>query len=278
MHNMDVEGATVIGPDRRRLGLDLRDLWTYRELFFFLVWRDVKIRYKQTVIGAAWAVIQPFFTMVVFSIFFGVLAKVPSDGVPYPVFSYCGLLPWTFFSNGMTQAANSLLGNATLISKVYFPRVLIPLSAIVTGLVDFGFALCVLVGMMLFYRIHPTWHIVWLPVFLVVSFIVALGAGLWLAALNVRFRDIRFVVGFVISFWLYATPVIYPSSLLGGRLASLVGLNPMSAVVEGFRWCLLGIGIGPGHMLLVSLGFSMFLLASGAWYFRRVERTFADVI
>jgi lipopolysaccharide transport system permease protein len=275
---MDVEGATVIGPDRRRLGLDLRDLWTYRELFFFLVWRDVKIRYKQTVIGAAWAVIQPFFTMVVFSIFFGVLAKVPSDGVPYPVFSYCGLLPWTFFSNGMTQAANSLLGNATLISKVYFPRVLIPLSAIVTGLVDFGFALCVLVGMMLFYRIHPTWHIVWLPVFLVVSFIVALGAGLWLAALNVRFRDIRFVVGFVISFWLYATPVIYPSSLLGGRLASLVGLNPMSAVVEGFRWCLLGIGIGPGHMLLVSLGFSMFLLASGAWYFRRVERTFADVI
>jgi len=255
-----------------------RELWASRELVYFLTWRDVKVRYKQTLIGAAWAIVQPVLTMVVFSLFFGRLARIPSEGIPYPIFSYCGLLPWTFFSHGLTQAANSLAGNSRLITKVYFPRSIIPLSAVLVGLVDFGLAFLVLVGMMAYYGISPGVNVVWLPGFLLLSLIASLGAGLWLSALGARYRDVRFAVPFLIQIGLFATPVIYPSTLLAGSWRFLLGLNPMTAVVEGFRWSLLRVGRPPGAMIAVSLLMALALLVSGAVYFRKVERTLADVV
>jgi lipopolysaccharide transport system permease protein len=271
--------VTVITPARQRGLQNLREIWTYRELLFFFAWRDLKVRYKQTVIGALWAILQPFFAMVVFSVVFGHFVGVPSDGLPYPIFSYCGLLPWNLFSKGMSQAANSTVSSGSLFTRVYFPRILVPTASVLTGLVDFAIAFVVLIGMMVFYRIHVTWNVVWLPLYVLIALSTALGVGFWLSSLNVRFRDVRYVLGFLTSFWLYATPVIYPSSLVGRRFGFLVDLNPLSGVVEGFRWALLGTGVPPGgRMFALSITISLTLLVSGLLVFRRMERTFADVM
>jgi len=268
----------VIKPSRGWHLPSAREIWQYRELLYFLVWRDIKVRYKQTVLGAAWAVLQPFLTMVVFSLFFGRLAGIPSDGLPYPVFSYAGLLPWTFFSQAMNQAGNSLASSAHLITKVYFPRAIIPLAAVLAPLVDFAIAFVVLIGMMLYYGIVPTVAALWLPVFLLLALMTSLAVGLWLAALNAQYRDIRYVVPFLTQLWMFATPVIYPSTLLTGVWRILLGLNPMTSVVEGFRWTLLGMGEPPGRMVWASVGMVAVLLITGAVYFRRTERTLADVV
>jgi lipopolysaccharide transport system permease protein len=268
----------IIRPSRGWVSLQLRDLWEYRELLYFLTWRDIKVRYKQTVLGAAWAVIQPFFTMVVFSIFFGSLAKMPSEGIPYPIFSYTALVPWTFFAHGLTQSSDSLVGSAHLISKVYFPRLVVPLSAVVSGVVDFVLAFVVLLGMMFYFHILPTANAVWLLPLLLLAFVTALGVGLWLSALNVQFRDVRYTVPFLAQFWMYATPIAYSSSLLPQPWRTLYGLNPMAGVVEGFRWALLGTQTAPGPIIVVSSLAAVGLLVSGAFYFRRMERTFADVV
>jgi lipopolysaccharide transport system permease protein len=269
--------VTVIEPSRGWVELKWRELWEYRELLYFLIWRDIKVRYKQTVLGAAWAIIQPFSTMVVFSIFFGRLAKIPSEGIPYPIFSYAALLPWTFFANGMNQASNSLVGSANLITKVYFPRLVVPLSSVLSGLLDFAIAFVVLLGMILFYGVRPTAAVIWLPSFLLLALATALGVGLWLSALNLQYRDIRYAVPFLTQFWLFATPIAYPSNLLSEPWRTLYGLNPMVGVVEGFRWALLG-SKPPGPMLGVSAVAAVLLLVSGAYYFRRMEKTFADVV
>jgi lipopolysaccharide transport system permease protein len=267
-----------IEPSQGWVSLKLDELWRYRELLYFLTWRDITVRYKQTLLGVAWAIIQPFFTMVVFSLFFGRLAGVASDGVPYPIFSYAALVPWNFFSNGLTNAANSLVGNAKLIAKVYFPRLVIPIATVLSGLVDFVLAFLVLLGMMFYYGITPTLNIVWLPWFLLLALVTALGAGFWLSAVNVQFRDVRYVTPFLVQFWLFATPVAYPSSLLSEPWRTLYGLNPMVGVVEGFRWALLGTNTAPGPIILASSLSALLLLASGAYYFRRMEKTFADVV
>jgi lipopolysaccharide transport system permease protein len=267
----------VIRPSRGWVPLDLRELWAYRELAYFLVWRDVKVRYKQTALGAAWAIIQPFTTMVVFSLFFGRLAQVPSDGVPYPIFSYVGLLPWSYFAGALASASNSMVGNAGLLTKVYFPRLIVPLSSVIAGLVDFAIAFVVLAGMMLYYNIVPTGAVALLPVFLLLAMVTSLGVGLWLAALNVEYRDVRYTLTFLIQFWLFATPVAYPSSLLSEPWRTLYGLNPMVGVVEGFRWALLGAQ-PPGPMVGVSTLIALLLLVSGVYYFRRMEKSFADVV
>ncbi|RMF32474.1 MAG: ABC transporter permease [Chloroflexi bacterium] len=268
-----------IEPSRGWVSLKLRELWEYRELLYFLVWRDVKVRYKQTVLGAAWAIIQPFFTMVVFSLFFGKLAKMPSDGIPYPIFSYAALVPWSFFSRGLNQASNSLVGSARLIKKVYFPRLAIPIATVLSGVVDFLLAFLVLLGMMLAYGIVPTINVLWLPLFLLLALITSLGVSLWLSAMNVQFRDVRYTVPFITQFWLFATPIAYPSSLIENPwLRTLYGINPMTGVVEGFRWALLGANTAPGPIVAVSSLVALTLLVSGAYYFRRMERTFADVV
>ncbi len=268
-----------IEPSRGWVSLKLRELWEYRELLYFLTWRDVKVRYKQTVLGAAWAIIQPFFTMVVFSLFFGNLAKIPSDGIPYPIFSYAALVPWTFFANGMSQSSNSLVGAANLIKKIYFPRLVIPISSVVSGVVDFALAFVVLLGMMLAYGIVPTINVVFLPLLLLLAFVTALGVGMWLSAMNVQFRDVRYTVPFLTQFWMFATPIAYPSSLIqNDLLRTLYGLNPMTGVIEGFRWALLDTNTAPGPMIIVSSLAAVALLVSGAFYFRRMEKTFADVV
>lgn len=258
--------------------LRLRELLEYHELLYFLVWRDIKVRYKQTALGATWAILQPVLTMAVFSVFFGRLARVPSDGVPYPIFSLAALVPWTFFSYGLNQASNSLVGSAQLIRKIYFPRLVAPISSVLAGLVDFVLAFVVLVGMMLWFGVRPTSQCVWLVPLLLLAFTTALGVGLWLSALNVRYRDVRHTLPFLTQFWMYATPIAYPSSLLPEPWRALFGLNPMAGVVEGFRWALLGTDTAPGPMLLISSVVAAALLVGGAFYFRRMERTFADVI
>jgi lipopolysaccharide transport system permease protein len=269
----------VLRPSKGWVGLKLGELWRFRELLYFLVWRDIKVRYKQTVIGAAWAIIQPFTTMVIFSLFFGQLAGVPSDSLPYPIFSYTALVPWTFFAAGLANASNSLVGSAYLIKKVYFPRLVIPLSAVLGNVVDFCLAFGVLVLMMLAYGILPTANVIFLPLFLLLAFSTALGVGLWLSAMNVQFRDVRYVVPFLTQVWLFITPIAYPSSLIQNEtLRALYGLNPMAGVVEGFRWALLGMQTAPDATILVSALTSALLLVSGAFYFRRMERTFADVV
>jgi len=270
--------TTVIQPSRGWVSLRLGELWEYRELLYFLTWRDIKVRYKQTVLGAAWAIIQPFFTMVVFSLFFGQLAKIPSDGIPYPIFAYAALVPWTFFANGLSHSSNSLVGSANLIKKVYFPRLVVPLSAVISGGVDFGLAFVVLLGMMLFYGIVPTINAIWLPLLLLLALVTALGVGLWLTAMNVQFRDVGYVVPFLVQAWMFATPVAYPSSLLHEPWRTLYGINPMTGVIEGFRWALLGTSTTPGPIVIVSSLVSVGLLVSGAFYFRRMEKTFADVV
>jgi len=267
-----------IRPKRGWQPIDLKQLWQYRELMYFLSWRDIKVRYKQTVLGAAWAVIQPFMTMVVFSIFFGKLAKIPSDGIPYPLFAYAALVPWAFFSNSLAQASNSLLQNANMLKKVYFPRLIMPISSVLSSTVDFVFAFSMLIGMMFFYGISPTVNIIWLPFLLLLALVTALGVGLWLSAINVQYRDVRYVIPFLLQVWLFATPIAYPSSLLTEPWRTLYGLNPMVGVVEGFRWALLGTETAPGTAVIVSSFMAGIVLVSGAFYFRRMERTFADIV
>jgi lipopolysaccharide transport system permease protein len=268
----------VIEPSRGWVELRLKDLWAYRELLYFLTWREVKVRYKQTAIGAAWAIIQPLFTMLVFSLFFGRLAKMPSDGIPYPVFSLAGLVPWNFFANGLSQSSNSLVSSSNLITKVYFPRLAIPISAILSGVVDFCISFGLLLAMMLLYGASPTVNVLWLPAFLLLAVVTSLGVGLWLAALNVEYRDVRYVVPFLTQFWMFATPIAYPSSLLKEPWKTAYGLNPMVGVVEGFRWALLGVGQAPGPVVVVSAVAALMILVSGAYYFRRMEKTFADLV
>jgi len=270
--------VTIIEPSRGWVSLKLGELWEYRELMYFLTWREVKVRYKQTALGAAWAIIQPLFTMLVFSLFFGRLAKVPSDGIPYPLFSLAGLIPWTFFANGLAQSSNSLVDSSNLISKVYFPRLTIPLSAVLSGAVDFAISFALLIGMMAFYHRIPSSRCVFLPLFFMLALVTALGVGLWLSALNVEYRDVRYTVPFLTQFWMFATPIAYPSSLLHGPWRTLYGLNPMVGVVEGFRWALLGTNTAPGPSIGVSCIASLAILAGGAFYFRRMEKTFADVV
>ena len=268
----------VVKPSKGWITLKLGELWEYKELLYFLAWRDIKVRYKQTVLGAAWAIVQPFFTMVVFSLFFGKLAKVPSDGIPYPIFAYAALVPWTFFANGLNQSSNSLVGSANLIKKVYFPRLVVPIASVISGVFDFILAFLVLLGMMLYYGIFPKANIVWLPFLLLLTLTTSLGVGLWLSALNVQFRDVRYTVPFLTQFWLFATPIAYPSSLLSQPWRTLYGINPMVGVVEGFRWALLGTDTAPGAIVLVSSLVALALLVGGAFYFRRLEKSFADVI
>lgn len=268
----------IIRPSQGWVPLRVRDLWEYRELLYFLVWRDVKVRYKQTVLGAAWAIIQPFLTMVVFSIFFGRLAKVPSDGIPYPLFAYAALVPWTFFANGLSQASNSLVGSAHLVKKVYFPRLVIPIASVLSGAVDLALGFIVLVGIMAYYGYAPTWNIVFLPLFFLLALTAALAVSVWLSALNVEFRDVRYTIPFITQLWLFATPIAYPSSLLSQPWRTLYGLNPMAGVVDGFRWALLGSASSPIGMVIASSIATFALLVAGAFYFRRMEKTFADII
>lgn len=268
----------VIEPSKGWVSIKLGELIEYRELLAFLAWRDISVRYKQTVLGIAWAVIQPFFTMVVFSIFLGGFAKVPSDGLPYPIFAFAALLPWQYFSTAMQNASQSLVGQQQLLSKVYFPRLIIPLSAMLPGLVDFAIAFVVLLGMMLFYGIAPTANVIWLPLFLLLSLIASLGVGLWLGALNVRYRDVRYAVPFLIQLWMFASPVVYPTSMVSENWRLIFNLNPMTGVIEGFRWALLGKGTAPDAWLLVSAITSVVLLITGMYYFKRMERTFADIV
>jgi lipopolysaccharide transport system permease protein len=260
------------------VSVHFRELWHYRELLFFMIWRDVKVRYKQTLLGAAWAIIQPLFTMLVFNIFFGRLAKLPSDGIPYPVFSYAALVPWTFFAQGLAQSSDSLVGNQNLIKKVYFPRLMIPLSVVCGGIVDFMLAFSMLILLLLHFHIVPGARVLWLPLFLLLALITALGVGLWLSALNVKFRDVKYVIPFLTQFWMFSTPIAYSSSLLSERWRVVYGLNPMVGVVEGFRWALLGTARGSGAMLWVSAAVAALLLACGTLYFRRMEKTFADIV
>lgn len=271
-------GVVRVEPSRGWVSLRLKELWDYRELLYFLVWRDVKVRYKQTALGATWAIIQPFFTMVVFSLFFGRLAKMPSDGVPYPIFSYTALVPWTFFAYGLSQASSSVVTSSNLITKVYFPRLIIPIATVLSGVVDFILAFVVLFGMMLYYGVAPTVNVLWLPVFLLLALVTALGVGLWLSSLNVKYRDVRYVVPFITQFWMFATPIAYPSSLLAEPWRTIYGLNPMVGVVEGFRWALLGANTAPGPIIAVSSLAALIILIGGAFYFRRLEKTFADLV
>lgn len=267
-----------IEPSHGWIALKLGELWEYRELLYFLVWRDVKVRYKQTALGATWAIIQPVMTMVVFSLFFGKLGKMASDGVPYPIFSFAALVPWTFFANGLTHASTSLVGSANLIKKVYFPRLTIPIATALAGVVDFLLAFGVLLIMMLAYGISPTINVLWLPLLLLLALVTSLAVSLWLSALNVEYRDVRYVVPFLTQFWLFATPIAYSSSLLQEPWRTVYGLNPMVGVVEGFRWALLGTNTKPGLMIAVSTLAAIVLLISGAYYFRRMEKTFADIV
>jgi lipopolysaccharide transport system permease protein len=273
------EIITHIKPARGMSGLNLGELWRFRELIYFMTWRDIKVRYKQTLLGTGWAVLRPFLTMVVFSIFFGGLAKVPSDGIPYPIFTFTALLPWELFATALSQASRSLVQNSHMVTKVYFPRVILPLATILAGLVDFFIAFLVLVGMMFYYHISPTVYIWTLPLYLLLTFITALGVSLWLSALNVLYRDVGYVTPFLTQFWLFITPIAYAASLVPEKWRWLYSINPMSGVVDGFRWALLGNQqSAPGPMLAVSSAVAVVLLISGFFYFRRMERTFADMV
>jgi homopolymeric O-antigen transport system permease protein len=269
----------VIRPPRGWVPLDLRELWRARELLFFFTWRNVLVRYKQTALGLAWAVLQPFLLMLVFSIFLSHVANVPGEGVPYPLFSYTGLLPWTFFATAMVQASNSIVTSFNLVNKVYFPRLTLPMSHVLSSLVDFAAGFVLLIGLMIWYGVYPRVEAIWaLPALIFLAWLTALGVGMWLSALNVSYRDVQYVIPFLVQLWLFATPVVYPSTLVSEPWRTLFGLNPMAGVVEGFRWALLGVGNSPGPMVALSAAVAILLAASGAYYFRRKERTFADVI
>jgi lipopolysaccharide transport system permease protein len=272
------QSLTLIRPPSGRAQVNWAELWDYRDLIYFLTWRDIKVRYKQTALGAAWAVLQPFLAMVVFSVFFGALAKVPSEGVPYPVFVYTALVPWTFLANAVTQASNSLVEQEAILSKVYFPRLIVPTAAVLAGLVDVTIAFVVLVGLMAAYGIVPTLVVLTLPLFVLFAAVTALAVSLWLSALNVRYRDVRYTLPFLVQVWLFASPVAYPSSLVPDRWRLVYGLNPMTGVIDGFRWALLGTAEPPGWSLVVSVVAVLLLLTGGLRYFRHMERSFADAI
>jgi len=270
--------TTVIEPSRGWISLDLKELWEYRELLLFLAWRDIKVRYQQTALGAAWAILQPVLNMIIFTIFFGRLAKVPSDGIPYPLFAYTALVPWQFFAFGLTESANSVVASERIVTKVYFPRLIIPLARVAAGLVDFAVAFVTLIGMMVWYGVRPSAAMITLPFFLALAVATTLGVGLWLSALNVQYRDVRHTVTFLVQFWLFSSPVAYSSTLVPARWRGWYGLNPMAGVIEGFRWALLRKVPAPGIMLMVSVLIAALVLTSGLYYYRRMERTFADVV
>lgn len=267
-----------VAARRDWLAVDLPELWAHRELLYFFVWRDIKIRYKQTIIGAAWAVLQPLMTMFVFTLFFGMLAKIPSQGLPYPIFYYCALLPWTYFATAMQSATNIVVDQQRVIRKVYFPRVLLPIAAVLSGLVDLAIAFAVLLGIMGYYRMVPTVAAMWLPAFALLAVATALGIGLWLSALNALYRDVRYALPFLVQFWMFASPVAYPSSLVPEEWRWLYGMNPMAGVIEGFRWSLTGHGQPPGAIVVVSSTVVVLLLLGGLVYYHTVEGTIADVV
>jgi lipopolysaccharide transport system permease protein len=275
-HHDDRVAAVRIEPARAWLDLRLREAWSYRELLYFFVWRDVKVRYKQTVIGVAWVVLQPLLSMGVFTLFFGRLAKLPSDGLPYPLFYFAALAPWTYFSTALSSATNVVVDNQRIITRVYFPRLILPFSSVLSGLVDFAIAFVVLIVMVVWYGLRPGAPVVWLPFLLLLAVGTALGVGLWLSALNALYRDVRYVVPFLMQFWLLASPVAYPSSLVPTKWQWLYGLNPMAGVIEGFRWALTGHGQAPGPLLLASAAAVALLLVGGAMFFERMEGAIAD--
>ncbi len=272
------ESIVLIEPPRGWVLPEIRSIWAYRELLYFLVWRDLKVRYKQTFLGALWAIIKPFSLMVIFSIFFGKLAKIPSEGIPYPIFAYAALLPWSYFAQSLNACSNSIVGNSHLITKVYFPRLIIPISSILSGLVDFAISFSMLLAMMFYYQIIPTLAALLLPFLILMSMATALGAGLWLSALNVKYRDIRYAISFLIQFWFFATPVVYPSSLVPEKWRLFYSLNPMVGVIEAFRGALLSKGQIIGPIFIFSIIVIVFLLITGTFYFHRMENRFADVV
>jgi len=268
----------IIDPPRGWQALDVRELWRFRELLYFLAWRDVKVRYKQTALGVAWVVLQPFLTMVIFSIIFGRLMAVPTGGIPYPIFTFVALLPWNFFAGSLTRSGNSLIADANLLSKVYFPRLILPVASVLSMLVDFAISFVILIGMMLFYRITPGPAVFTLPVFLLLAFLTALGFGLWLSALNVKYRDISYLIPFIVQMWFFLTPVAYPITIIPAQWRFLYSLNPMTGVVEGFRWALLGQPGLPGVFIILSAIIVVVVFIGGLFYFRRMENEFADVV
>ena len=275
------EPTTIyIKPTSGLAALNLRDLWTYRELVYFMIWRDVKVRYKQTMLGAAWAIIQPVMTMLVFTFLFGRIAKLPTDGdIPYPIFSYTALLPWGLFVAALNQASRSLTANQNMVTKIYFPRLVLPLASILSGLVDFVISFVILIGLMVYYGVAPSANAFWaLPLFLLLTIITALGIALWLSAINVQYRDVNYALPFMTQFWLFITPVAYSSALISEKWQLVYSLNPMAGVVNGFRWALLGTNTGPGPEMAVSVIISIIVLISGLFYFRNMEKTFADTI
>jgi lipopolysaccharide transport system permease protein len=267
-----------ITPPTRWWILPFGELWDFRELVYFFVWRDIKIRYKQTAIGAAWAVLQPLLTMLIFSLFFGRLAHIPSEGLPYPIFYYSALLPWMYFAAALQNATNTIVENQRVITKVYFPRLALPLASVLSGLVDFAVSFAMFVVLMIYYGIRPTPAILWFPAFILLAILTALGVGLWLSALNALYRDVRYVLPFLVQFWLFASPVAYPASLVPQKWRWLYGLNPMAGVIEGVRWSLTGHTSPPGRLIFVSTAAVLILLASGLAYFQKVETTVADVV
>lgn len=267
----------IIEPNKGWRALDLRDLWAFRELLYFLTWRDVKVRYKQTELGIAWAIIQPLFTMLVFTLFFGRLAGLPSDNIPYPLFAYAGLLAWTYFSNAITSSGNSLVGSANLITKVYFPRMIIPGAAVTAGLVDFAIAFLILVVLMVYYRVTVTWNILMFPVLVLLTTLLALGIGMWLSALNVKYRDVRFALPFLVQLWMFLSPVIYPASFLPARFRWLLSLNPMTGIIEGYRSALFGRPFN-WIALAASAAITLILLIYSTYFFKRMEKSFADIV
>jgi lipopolysaccharide transport system permease protein len=270
--------VTVIRPPKGWLPVNLRELWAYRELLYFFTWRDIKVRYKQTLFGFAWAVMQPLFTMIIFSLFFGALAKIPSEGIPYPLFSYAAVLPWTLFSEGLTRSSNSLVAEANLLQKVYFPRLLMPLAGVLSPVVDFAVAFVVLIGLMLYFGYYPSVMMFWILPFLLLELLLAVGIGMWLSAINVEYRDVRYAIPFLIQLGLFASPVVYPVTFVPERFQALYGLlNPMAGIIEGFRWAIVGTE-PPSELLIASVAIILVILISGAFYFRRRERAFADVV
>ena len=267
-----------IRPSKGWVALQLRDLWVYRELLYFLTWRDIKVRYKQTILGATWAIIQPLFTMLLFTLFFGKLGHIPSDGVPYPIFAYAGLLPWMFFSNAVTNSGNSLVGSANLITKVYFPRMIIPGAAVGAGLVDFAIAFVILIALMIYYQVALTWNLLAVPLLLALTTLLALGVGMWASALNVKYRDIRYALPFLIQLWMFLSPVIYPVSLMPQKWRWILWLNPLSGIIEGFRSSLFGVNQFDWTALGISIAVTLGILVYSAYSFRRMERVFADIV
>jgi lipopolysaccharide transport system permease protein len=279
-HQQQKEAMPVIylKPTKGWLSVDFNELWRYRELIYFLTWRDIKVRYKQAVLGIAWALLQPVLTVLIFTVVFGILLQTPSQGLPYPLFAISALLPWQLFANALQRSSISLVGNANLITKIYFPRLAIPLSSIMAALVDFGVSFFVLIGMMVYYRYMPGWNILWLPVIILFALLTALAVGLWLSAINVQYRDVQHMVPFIVQVWMYASPIVYPIEIIPeGIWRTLYGLNPMVGVIQSYRWALLG-GDQPDATMLISIVVVLVLLVSGVYYFRRMEKTFADIV